>query len=65
MPANDFTYPPAMYDQRTVAAVRAARYRGAMAVSPGWASRRDRFELRRIRVTDGMGAGGLAAALGA
>ena len=63
VPADNFTYPAGLYNRRAIAAVRAAGYRGAMAVTPGLASRGQRFELHRIRITDGMRVRGLAAEL--
>ena len=59
VPVHNFTYPAGVYERRTVAAVRAAGYRGALTVAAGLASRRHRFALQRIRVTREMHVRGL------
>lgn len=57
--ASFFCYPAGRYDARVVAAVRAAGYRGATTVKPGFATPRAPFALRRIQVSAGIGATGL------
>ena len=59
---NFFCYPFGQYDQRVLAAVKAAGYLGATTVEPGVASSADpRFELPRISVPGGLGVSGLQA----
>lgn len=54
VPVNWFCYPSGHYDARVVAAVRAAGYRGATTVSPGWARvGDDPYRLPRLRVVSG------------
>jgi peptidoglycan/xylan/chitin deacetylase (PgdA/CDA1 family) len=48
--AEFFCYPSGSYDDRVVAAVRAARYRGATTVHEGLGVRNERFVLKRVRV---------------
>lgn len=49
-PANFFCYPAGAFDDRVVAAVRAAGYAGATTELPGLARSGDRMTLHRIRV---------------
>jgi peptidoglycan/xylan/chitin deacetylase (PgdA/CDA1 family) len=54
VPVNWFCYPSGHYDARVLAAVRAAGYRGATTVVPGWAGRTaDPYRLPRLRVVAG------------
>lgn len=54
VPVHWFCYPSGHYDARVVAAVRAAGYRGATTVSPGWArAGDDPYRLPRLRVVGG------------
>jgi peptidoglycan/xylan/chitin deacetylase (PgdA/CDA1 family) len=54
VPVRWFCYPSGHYDDRVVAAVRAAGYRGSTTVVPGWARRtNDAFRLPRLRVIGG------------
>lgn len=58
--ARFFCYPSGRYDARVIAAVRAAGYRAATTVQPGFAKpTADPFELSRVRVNRGIGADGL------
>jgi peptidoglycan/xylan/chitin deacetylase (PgdA/CDA1 family) len=50
VPVNFFCYPAGKHDAATIAAVRAAGFRGATTVTPGLARPEQRFELRRVRV---------------
>lgn len=52
VPANFFCYPSGRYDDRVVAAVRAAGYRAATTVQPGLAAPGKPFTLSRLRVVD-------------
>lgn len=57
-----FCYPFGLYDARTLAAVRRARYLVAETEHEGWASpRQGLLELSRIRITPTTGVSGLAA----
>lgn len=49
-PANFFCYPAGRFDDRVIAAVRAAGYAGATTELPGLARSGDRMTLHRIRV---------------
>lgn len=60
----NFCYPAGQYDERVVAAVEEAGYRGATTVDPGLADRAEPFELKRIRIDNGFGSAELASALG-
>jgi peptidoglycan/xylan/chitin deacetylase (PgdA/CDA1 family) len=54
-PADFFCYPSGRYDARVIAAVRAAGYRAATTVAPGFAApTADRYALARVRVDGGM-----------
>jgi peptidoglycan/xylan/chitin deacetylase (PgdA/CDA1 family) len=51
VPVNWFCYPSGHYDPQVIDTVRAAGYRGATTVVPGWADRRDDpYRLPRLRV---------------
>jgi peptidoglycan/xylan/chitin deacetylase (PgdA/CDA1 family) len=57
MPVNWFCYPSGHYDARVIAAAKAAGYRGATTVVPGWTRRTsDTFRLPRLRVVGGTSA---------
>lgn len=60
---ENFCYPAGMYDEKVMAAVEAAGYRGATTVEPGLAGKSMPFELKRIRIDRGDGAEALAAKL--
>jgi peptidoglycan/xylan/chitin deacetylase (PgdA/CDA1 family) len=54
VPVNWFCYPSGHYDAAVIAAVRAAGYRGATTVVPGWARPgEDPYRLPRLRVLGG------------
>ena len=53
IPADFFCYPSGRFDDRVVAAVRAAGYRAATTVEPGLATPEQPFTLPRLRVIDG------------
>jgi peptidoglycan/xylan/chitin deacetylase (PgdA/CDA1 family) len=54
VPVHWFCFPSGHYDARVVDAVRAAGYRGATTVVPGWARRTDDpYRLPRLRVLGG------------
>jgi peptidoglycan/xylan/chitin deacetylase (PgdA/CDA1 family) len=56
VPVNWFCYPSGHYDPTVIAQARAAGYRGATTVVPGWARRTsDPFRLARLRVVAGTG----------
>jgi peptidoglycan/xylan/chitin deacetylase (PgdA/CDA1 family) len=61
VPAEFFCYPAGRYDERVVAAVRAAGYRGATTVEFGLARSSEPFTLARVRINAGDGAAGVAA----
>lgn len=63
VPSNNFCYPSSVYDNSTIAAVRAAGYRGAVTEEPGYASRDRPFEMNRYEIEGGQGVEGLAADL--
>lgn len=63
VPVDFFCYPAGAYDEDAIAAVRRAGYRGATTTEPGLGSPKQRWTLKRIRVSGGDGAAGLAAAL--
>ena len=48
--AEFFCYPSGRYDERVLAAVRAAGYRGATTVDEGLGTRNEPFTLKRVRV---------------
>ena len=48
--AEFFCYPAGRYDDRVLAAVRAAGYRGATTVDPGLGAGNEPFALKRVRV---------------
>ena len=50
VPVNFFCYPAGKYDVATIAAVKAAGYRGATTVTPGLGHPDQPYELRRVRV---------------
>jgi peptidoglycan/xylan/chitin deacetylase (PgdA/CDA1 family) len=58
-PVNFFCYPAGRYDDRAVAAVRAAGYLGATTTDEGLASKSEMFTLKRIRVDYSDGLSGL------
>jgi peptidoglycan/xylan/chitin deacetylase (PgdA/CDA1 family) len=60
---DNFCYPSGAYDERVVAAVEAAGYRGATTTDFGLASSDERFTLKRLRINRGDGAEELAAIL--
>jgi peptidoglycan/xylan/chitin deacetylase (PgdA/CDA1 family) len=59
VPVDFFCYPLGRYDQRVVAAVRAAGFRGATTENPGLGRPHDAFTLDRVRIDPGDGAPGL------
>jgi peptidoglycan/xylan/chitin deacetylase (PgdA/CDA1 family) len=64
VPVNFFCYPAGRFDERVVAAVRAAGYLGATTTEAGRASPDEPpYALRRIRVNGSDGVEGLAASL--
>jgi peptidoglycan/xylan/chitin deacetylase (PgdA/CDA1 family) len=66
VPVHWFCYPSGHYDARVLAAVRAAGYRGATTVAPGWARRtEDPYRLPRLRVVAGTTAAELLAQIAA
>ena len=58
-----FCYPSGRYDERVIAAVERAGYRGATTTDFGLATVGDPFRLKRVRVSRGDGVGVLASAL--
>lgn len=62
-PVDFFSYPAGQYDARVVAAVRRAGFRGATTTIEGLATPAAPFELKRIRISRGEGAWGVASAL--
>ena len=58
-----FSYPSGRYDERVVAAVEQAGFRGATTTDFGLATVGDPFRLKRIRVSRGDGVGVFASAL--
>jgi peptidoglycan/xylan/chitin deacetylase (PgdA/CDA1 family) len=66
VPVNWFCYPSGHYDDRVVAAVAAAGYRGSTTVVPGWAHPGDdAYRLHRLRVLGGTSGPQLVAQLAA
>ena len=63
VPVEFFCYPAGRLDDRVVAAVRAAGYRGATTTELGLARPTDMFRLARVRVDRSDGVEGLAAKL--
>jgi peptidoglycan/xylan/chitin deacetylase (PgdA/CDA1 family) len=59
VPVTDFAYPSGRYDREVVRAVRAAGYRAAVTTTPGLATYRHPFKLRRLRVDGRAGLLGL------
>jgi peptidoglycan/xylan/chitin deacetylase (PgdA/CDA1 family) len=62
--AEFFCYPAGQYDDRVVAAVRAAGYRGATTVDEGLGARAEPFTLKRVRVNGSDTAASMLARLG-
>jgi peptidoglycan/xylan/chitin deacetylase (PgdA/CDA1 family) len=60
VPVNFFCYPAGRYDAESVQAVKDAGYLGATTVDPGLASPAEMFTLKRIRISLGDRAAGLA-----
>jgi peptidoglycan/xylan/chitin deacetylase (PgdA/CDA1 family) len=58
-PVNFFCYPAGRFDARAVRAVQRAGYLGATTTQEGLASKGQMFKLKRIRVDDSDGVGGL------
>ena len=66
VPVDYFCYPAGKYDDTTIAALKAAGYKGATTELPGAAEPSDDpYQLPRIRIEPGDGAEGLAAKLSA
>jgi peptidoglycan/xylan/chitin deacetylase (PgdA/CDA1 family) len=63
VPSDNFCYPSSIYDNATIAAVKAAGYVGAVTEEPGYASRGRPYELNRYEIEGGQGVEGLAADL--
>ncbi|HSD25052.1 MAG TPA: polysaccharide deacetylase family protein [Solirubrobacterales bacterium] len=63
-PVNFFCYPAGKFDSETIRAVEDGGYLGATTELPGDASKRNIFELHRIRVDGSDGVSGLATKLG-
>ena len=63
VPSRNFCYPSSVYDNSTIAAVRAAGYLGAVTEERGFASRHRPYELNRYEIEGGQGVEGLAADL--
>jgi peptidoglycan/xylan/chitin deacetylase (PgdA/CDA1 family) len=59
VPSNNFCYPSSVYDDSTIAAVRAAGYVGAVTEEPGYAGRDRPYELNRYEIEGGQGVEGL------
>jgi len=56
IPVSFFCYPAGKYNDTVIAALRAAGYKAATTVEPGWASPNALFTMPRIRVDGDMGA---------
>jgi peptidoglycan/xylan/chitin deacetylase (PgdA/CDA1 family) len=63
VPVNFFCYPAGRYDDRVVAAVRAAGYLGATTTDEGLAVPTELFTLKRVRINRSDGESGLASKL--
>jgi peptidoglycan/xylan/chitin deacetylase (PgdA/CDA1 family) len=59
VPSNNFCYPSSVYDDSTIASVRAAGYVGAVTEEPGYAGRDRPYELNRYEIEGGQGVEGL------
>jgi peptidoglycan/xylan/chitin deacetylase (PgdA/CDA1 family) len=59
VPVAFFCYPSGGYDERVIAAVRRAGFRGATTTDPGIATPEEPFRLKRVRVSRGDGVRGL------
>jgi peptidoglycan/xylan/chitin deacetylase (PgdA/CDA1 family) len=62
-PVRNFAYPEGRRDARSIRAVRAAGYDGAMGIRPGLARPSERYDLDRIRIDDADGVHGVRAKL--
>jgi hypothetical protein len=63
VPVSFFCYPAGRYDNRVVAAVRAAGYLGATTTAYGLARPGDMFTLKRVRVNRSDGVAGFVSKL--
>jgi peptidoglycan/xylan/chitin deacetylase (PgdA/CDA1 family) len=63
VPSDNFCYPSSIYDDSTIAAVRAAGYVGAVTEDPGYASRDRPYELNRYEIEGAQGVETLASDL--
>lgn len=60
---DNFCYPAGRFDQKVIAAVKAAGYRGATTEVRGYATRSDPYRLKRFEVLGSSGVDGVAAFL--